>query len=97
MTLDEIAAAFQRVLEQAERYSHLQITREVLSVRERMSMILDRLQSEEFIRFENLFAREEGRMGLVVTFVAILELIKEEMLLIVQNEPFAPIHVRSAA
>lgn len=97
VTLDEIAAAFQQVLERAERYSHLQITREVLSVRERMSMILDRLQNEEFVRFENLFATEEGRMGLVVTFVAVLELIKEEMLFLVQNEPFAPIHIRSAA
>lgn len=97
VTLDELAQAFRRVLEQAERLSSLQITREVLSVRERMSAILERLQTDEFVRFENLFVQEEGRMGLVVTFVAILELIKEDLLLIVQNEPFAPIHVRSAA
>ena len=97
MTLEELASAFQRVVDEAERFSHLQITREILSVRERMSMILDRVQGEKFVRFENLLVKEEGRMGLVVTFVAILELIKEEMLSIVQNEPFATIHVRSAA
>jgi segregation and condensation protein A len=97
VTLDELASAFQRVIEQAEQFQHLHITREVLSVRERMSIILNRLQEQEFVRFESLFVKAEGRMGLVVTFVAILELIKEEMLLVVQNEPFAPIHVRSAA
>ncbi|MFC1680905.1 segregation and condensation protein A [Pseudomonadota bacterium] len=97
VTLEELVEAFQRVVDEAEMSTHLHITREVLSVRERMSMILDRVQSEKFVRFENLLVKEEGRMGLVVTFVAILELIKEEMLSIVQNEPFAPIHVRSAA
>ena len=69
----------------------------MLSVRERMSIILNRLQEQEFVRFESLFVKSEGRMGLVVTFVAILELIREEMLFVVQNEPFAPIHLRSAA
>lgn len=97
VTLDELASAFQSVVEQAERLQHLHITREFLSVRERMSMILNRIQEQKFVRFESLFVREEGRMGLVVTFVAILELIREDMLLVVQNEPFAPIHVRSAA
>jgi len=97
VTLAELSAAFQRVVDEAEHFRHFQIHREVLSVRERMSLILNRLQEDEFIRFESLFIREEGRMGLVVTFVAILELIKEEMLFVVQNEPFAPIHVRTAA
>lgn len=97
ITLQELADAFQRVIEEAERFRHLQISREVLSVRERMTMILNRLQEQDFIRFESLFTKGEGRMGLVVTFVAILELIKEELLYIVQNEPFAPIHLRTAA
>ena len=97
VSLAELAEAFQRVVEQAERFTHLHISREVLSVRERMTMVLERIQGEEFVRFESLLVAEEGRMGLVVTFVAILELIKENMLSIVQNEPFAPIHVRSAA
>ena len=97
VALTDLVAAFQSVLEEAERFQHLHINREVLSVRERMSLILDRLQEEEFVRFESLFIEQEGRMGLVVTFVAILELIKEEILFVVQNEPFAPIHVRTAA
>lgn len=97
VTLSELADAFKRVLQEAERFSHLHISREVLSVRERMTMILNRLQEDDFIRFESLFTKGEGRMGLVVTFVAILELIKEDMLYLVQNEPFAPIHVRTAA
>ena len=96
VTLSELGDAFQRVLDEAERFRHLQISREVLSVRERMTMILNRLQEQDFIRFENLFTKGEGRMGLVVTFVAILELIKEDMLHVVQNESFAPIHVRTA-
>lgn len=95
--LGELVAAFQHVVEEAERYRHLHISREVLSVRERMTLILNRLEEREFVRFESLFTKSEGRMGLVVTFVAILELIKEDTLVIVQNEPFAPIHVRSAA
>ncbi len=97
VALTDLVAAFQSVLEEAERFQHLHINREVLSVRERMSLILDRLQEEEFVRFESLFIEQEGRMGLVVTFVAILELIKEKILFVVQNEPFAPIHVRTAA
>ena len=97
VALTELVAAFQSVVDEAERFQHLHINREVLSVRERMSLILNRLQEEDFVRFESLFVEQEGRMGLVVTFVAILELIKEDILFVVQNEPFAPIHVRTAA
>lgn len=97
VSLTDLAEAFQRVVEEAERYRHLQISREVLSVRERMTSILNRLEEQDFVRFESLFTKAEGRMGLVVTFVAILELIKEDTLLVVQSEAFAPIHVRSAA
>jgi len=97
VTLNDLAAAFQSVVEESERFQHLHINREALSVRERMSLILNRLQEEEFVEFESLFLVQEGRMGLVVTFVAILELIKEEVLFVVQNEPFAPIHIRTAA
>lgn len=97
VSLNDLAQAFQRVLEEAERFRHLQISREVLSVRERMTLVLNRLQEEDFVRFESLFSPQEGRTGLVVTFVAILELIKEDMLQVVQNGPFAPIHLRTAA
>lgn len=97
VSLTELAEAFQHVIEEAERYRHLHISREALSVRERMTLILNRLEEQDFIRFESLFTKKEGRMGLVVTFIAILELIKEDTLVVVQNEPFAPIHVRNAA
>ena len=60
-------------------------------------MILERVNNREFIPFESLFESNEGKMGLVVTFMAILELLKEHLLLIVQNEQFAPIHVKAAA
>lgn len=95
--LDELAKAFRRVMEHAEHLKSLNITREVLSVRERMTHILNRLQSHDFVRFEALFESGEGRMGLVVTFVAILELVKDEMITVVQNEAFASMHIRNVA
>jgi len=97
VTLDELAKAFRRVMENAEHLKSLNITREVLSVRERMTRILNKLQSQDFVRFESLFDKEEGRMGLVVSFVAILELVKDEMVTVVQNEPFASVHIRNVA
>ncbi len=97
VSLSELTAAFRRVVQRAEQLRHLHITREVLSVRERMTQILNRLDTSDFVRFESLFDVSEGRMGLVVTFVAILEMFKDELLVVVQNEPFAPIHVKGAA
>jgi len=97
VNLDELAKAFRRVMEHAEHLKSLNITREVLSVRERMTRILNTLQSQDFVRFESLFDNKEGRMGLVVTFVAILELVKDEMITVVQNEPFASVHIRNVA
>jgi segregation and condensation protein A len=95
--LDELAAAFQAVLREADRHRHLNITRETLSVRERMTHVLEQLKNAEFVDFQKLFEPAEGRMGLVVTFIAILELCKDRMLVVVQSEPFAPIHVTNAA
>lgn len=97
VNLEELAMAFARVMEEAKRLKSLNITREVLSVRERMTRILNTIQTQEFVRFESLFDFEEGRMGLVVTFIAILELVKDNMIVVVQNEPFAPLHVRNVA
>lgn len=95
--LDDLAKAFRRVMEHAEHLKSLNITREVLSVRERMTHILNKLQSQDFVRFEALFDTKEGRMGLVVTFVAILELVKDEMIMVVQHEPFSSVHIRNVA
>ena len=97
VTLDQLAEAFAQVVANAARFKHLHVTREVLSVRERMTKILEQLRDQEFVRFESLFDPEEGRMGLVVTFIAILELVKDDMLTVVQNEPFAPLHIKPAA
>ena len=66
-------------------------------MRERMTEVLSRVESEKFLNFESLFKVDEGRRGLVVTFMAILELLKESLIVIVQQEPFAPIHVKAAA
>lgn len=97
LALADLALAFRRVVEEAERSRHLHVTRDGLSVRERMTQILERLQQHDFVRFEELFTLAEGRVGLVVTFIAILELYKDQVLVVVQNEPFAPIHIRAAA
>ena len=97
VTLTELLDAFQRVLERAELYRHHHVLRERLSVRERMTQIMARIDSEKFVGFEELFNLAEGRLGVVVTFIAVLELLKEALVELVQQEPFAPIHVKAAA
>ncbi len=92
--LEEVLMAMADVLKRAELFEHHQISRETLSTRERMTQVLERLQGGQFVPFVNLFAAEEGRSGVVVTFMAVLELIKESLVELVQNAPFAPIHVR---
>lgn len=94
----ELLAALSGVLQRADNFDHHQVTAEVLSTRERMATILDMLQSNSaFVSFETLFDEKEGRLGVVVTFLAVLELVKESLLELVQNEQFAEIHVRSKA
>jgi segregation and condensation protein A len=95
VTLRELLLSFQEVLVRADMFAHHHVQREPLSVRQRMTDVLDRLQGGSFVEFAALFTAEEGRMGVVVTFLAILELIRESMLDIVQSEPFAPIHVKA--
>ena len=97
ITLQEMLVAFRDVVGRAEMFAHHHIQRERLSVRERMGDILTRLGQASFVDFAQLFRPEEGRMGVTVTFVAILELMREGLIEIVQSEPFAPLHVRSAA
>ena len=95
--LPELLNALAKVLQRAEMNKHHQVLREALSVREKMTMILDRVNNESFTSFESLFDLKEGRLGVVVTFMAILELLKESMVQVVQQEPFAPIHIKAAA
>ncbi len=95
VTLQEMLIAFKDVLSRAEMFAHHHVARERLSVRQRMSDILSGLQAEGFSEFIRLFRAEEGRMGVTVTFIAVLELMKEGLIEIVQAEAYAPIHVRT--
>lgn len=95
VSLSEMLLALQAVLERADLYEHHQVEREQLSTRERMTRILERLSGEAFMRFETLFSPEEGRLGVVVTFIATLELIREQLVEVVQPEPLAPMHIRA--
>jgi len=92
--MQEMLLAFRDVVLRAEMFAHHHVQRERLSVRVRMSDILSTLERSSFVEFVNLFKPEEGRMGVTVTFVAILELVREGLIEIVQTEAYAPIHVR---
>ena len=97
VTLKELLLAFHDVLKRAEMFSNLHLQREPLSVRQRMSEILSRVKANAFSSFAELFDPEEGRMGVAVTFIAILELLRESTIEVAQAGPFAPLHVRAAA
>ena len=97
ITLKELLLAFHDVLKRAEMFSSLHVQREPLSVRQRMSEILVRIKAGKFSGFVDLFDPEEGRMGVAVTFIAILELLRESVIEVVQAESFAPLHVRAAS
>jgi len=94
--LQDLIAAFQDVMKRASMYAHHHVQLESLSVRERMSSVLSKVNSAHFTSFKDLFTVEEGRMGVVVSFLAILELVKESLIDLTQAEPFAPIHVKAA-
>jgi len=94
--LQDLIAAFQDVMKRASMYAHHHVQLESLSVRERMSSVLSKVNSAHFTSFVDLFTVEEGRMGVVVSFLAILELVKESLIDLTQAEPFAPIHVKAA-
>ncbi|EWH03028.1 segregation and condensation protein A [Halomonas sp. BC04] len=95
--LDELLGALAGILRRAELNQAHHIGRETLSTRERMLAIMERLTHEHYTPFEALFTLEEGRAGVIVTFMAILELAKEAMIEIVQNAPLTPIHLRARA
>lgn len=93
----ELLLALKDVLTRAELKGHHEIRREALSVRNRMSDVLNALGDGSFHGFASLFNPEEGRMGVVVTFLAMLELAKEHLIEIMQSEPLAPIYLKSLA
>ena len=97
VTLEQLVKAYQGVVDRADANQHMKVSREMLSMRERMTSILTRLQEQDYLRFEELFTQAEGRLGVVVTFIALLELFRDDMLVVVQTEPMAPIHIKRAA
>ncbi len=95
LELTELLLALKDVMHRAELFGHHAIKREALSVRQRMGELLSRLDDSSFHRFESLFDISEGRPGIVVTFLAMLELAKEMLVEIIQEEPLAPIYVKA--
>jgi len=94
--LKDVIAAFQEVMQRAKMFASHHIDREPLSVRERMSRILTMLNVEDFVEFNRFYDVEEGRSGVIVTFLAMLELIKGHVIELVQSEPYAPIYIKPA-
>ena len=92
--LEELAFALSEVMKRVEQSQAHSINFEELSTRERMTNILERMRVESFIEFTSLFNTKEGKMGVVVTFLAILELLKDSLIEIVQSEEFGPIHIK---
>jgi segregation and condensation protein A len=95
--LREMLLALHDVLKRAELFTQHAIKRDALSVRQRMGELLERLNDGVFHRFESLFNAEEGKLGVVVTFLGLLTLAKEQLVDIVQESPMAPIYVKSLA
>ena len=93
--LADMLDALRDVLGRAELFSHHQIQMEPLSVRERMTSIIDQLRKNPYMEFQFFFTPEEGRMGVVVTFLALMELTRERIVDIIQNEPMGQIYVKS--
>jgi segregation and condensation protein A len=94
VALQEMLVAFKDVVQRATMFAHLHVRRETLSVRQRMSDVLALLEGGGLVEFIRLFKFEEGRLGVTVTFAAILELLREQLVEIVQAEPYQPLHVR---
>lgn len=95
--LKDLLLALADVFKRVELNASHQIQLEPLSVRERMSRILTALQDKEFINFSSMFKPSEGRLGVVVTFLAMLELLKDHIIEFVQTTPFGPIHLKAVS
>lgn len=94
ITLQELVLSFQSALQREAAFEHHQIEKEALSTRERMSQILDMVTEHSYTGFEEFFRKDEGKAGVVVTFLAILELVKEKLLMVQQEQPYGLIHVK---
>jgi segregation and condensation protein A len=96
INLKELLLAFAEVMQRVALNKKHAIKRDNLSIRERMSKILDRLRADQFVEFHQLFTINEGKLGVVVTFIAMLELLKQSLIQVVQQEPYSPIHIKAA-
>jgi segregation and condensation protein A len=94
VTLQEIAFAFHSAMQRAQAYEHHQIEKEALSTRERMSYIMQQLNHDTYTELSCLISLCEGKTGVVVTFIAILELIKSGLILCSQEAAFTNVHVK---
>ena len=92
--LRDILMAFQDILKQVDMQKHHEIEREEISIRERMTHVLSRLEGDNFVEFQTLFSLKEGRLGVVVTLMAVLELLKLKVIDMIQAEAFAPIYLK---
>ena len=93
----ELIFAFRDVLKRVELRAHHHIKRKILSVNDRIKRILQQIQTEEFVPFTAFFDFSEGRMGVVVTFIAILELFKSALIEVVQSDSFGQLHIKAVA
>lgn len=93
--LKDLLTALAAVLQRVKHNEHHQIQLETLSIRERMSEILSKIRPDKFLQFSDFFSPNEGRLGVVVTFIAILELMRQSLLEMIQSKPYAPIHLRA--
>lgn len=97
VTLEAVLAAFRDVLRRASMFTDHRVEREPLSVRERMGIVLERARNDSFTSFSAMFSFEEGKAGVVVTLLAVLELLRQAMIELVQNDDTAPIYIKLVA
>jgi segregation and condensation protein A len=95
--MKELLLAFQDILKRVDMQKHHEIEREEISIRERMTHVLSKLDGDNFVEFQDLFTLSEGRLGIVVTLMAVLELLKLKVIDMVQAEAFAPIYLKPVA
>ena len=97
LNVDQLLKAFEVVMKRAKLYSQHKVVQETLSVREPMVLVLDRLSSQSFVEFTQLFDVTEGRVGVVVSLIAILELVRQKVLSFVQTDRFGSIHIKATS
>jgi len=97
VSMDSILRVFTEVLQRVDMFSHLMVKREALSVRERMGIVLEKVNPDSFTDFKELFSLDEGRGGVIVSLLAILHLVKDSLIQLVQNETNGPIYVKAAS